>query len=272
MKRIFFTLLGIALSLQALCAQNIYQDDKVSVDKIESGSYKISYLDGPNNASMYVIEGKKKALVVDTGDKKDYDLVSYIKMCTNKPYTLVLTHTHGDHIMAIDQFPELYVNEKESMRAISSYKGTIKYIKDGDEFNLGGKKIQAIEITGHTDGGMVFCDYETGNCYCGDCFGTGQVWLQMNQSKTPISDYKKQVEKMLSLMKTKHIVHFYTGHFGQEECIYGINYLQDMATLAGNMLSGNYTSEHHNRSAATASTQMTSLRRATIVFNPDKVK
>lgn len=272
MKKILLTAVCILLAFNAVSAQNIYRDDKVTIDRIEAGSYKINYLDSPNNASMYVIEGNEKALVIDTGDKADYDLAGYVRMCTTKPYTLALTHTHGDHIMAIDQFPELYVNKKENLQALKSYKGSILFISDGFWFDLGGKKIQALEITGHTEGGMVFCDYATGNCYCGDCFGTGQVWLQMGNSETPISDYKGQVEKMLSYMSTKHIVHFYTGHFGQEECIYGINYIQDMATLAGNMLNGDYESVHHNRSAETANTRMASLRRAVIVFNPDKVK
>lgn len=272
MKRLIIT--AALLSLGALLsAQNIYQDQYVTIDKIEEGSYKISYLDEPNYSSMYVIEGKKKALLIDTGDKADLDLKRYVAMCTTKPYSVVLTHTHGDHLGAVGQFDEVYVNKKEEMRPLkSAFKGRIKNISDGQTFNLGGKKIQALEITGHTEGGMIFCDYQTGNCYTGDCFGTGQVWLQMGKSRTPISDYLGQVKKMLGYMAEKHIVHLYTGHFGQEECIYGINYIQDMATLAENMLKGNYTSAHHNRSAETSNTCMSSLRRATIVFNPDKVK
>jgi len=244
----------------------------VFIDKIESDSYKISYNDSPNYSSIFVVVGKKKALVIDAGDKSDYDLMSFVRKCTDKPVIFALTHTHGDHLGAINQFPEMYVNPKENMRAIANYKGKVIEMNDGYIFNLGGKKIQALEITGHTDGGMVFCDYQTGNCYCGDCFGTGQVWLQMNRSETVISDYLSQVEKMLGYVSERHITHFYTGHFGQEDCVFGVNYIQDMAQLARNMLSGDYKSEHHNRSAANSSTQMTSLRKATIVFDPSRVK
>ncbi len=272
MKRVVFSVLALILVLLPLKAQNIFNDGKVFIDKIEKGSYKISYNDGPNYSSVYVIEGSERALVIDAGDKADYDLLSLVGKCTDKPFVLALTHTHGDHLGAVAQFSELYVNPKESMQALSRYQGKILEMTDGYVFDLGGKFVQALEITGHTTGGMVFCDYQTGNCYCGDCFGTGQVWLQMNRSETVISDYLKEVEKMLGYVKDRHITHFYTGHFGQEDCVYGVNYIQDMALLARNMLKGDYTSVHHNRSAETANTQMTSLRRATIVFNPQRVK
>lgn len=272
MKKIASIFIALICTVPSFC-QTIYGDTKVVVDKIEKGTYKISYLDEPNYATIYVIEGTKHALVIDAGDKKDMNLKNLIKQCTDKPYTLVLTHTHGDHTMGIDQFPELYVNAKENQNQLqNSYKGKVNYMKDGMKFDLGDRIIQAFEITGHTDGGMIFADEMTGNCFVGDCFGTGQVWLQMNPSPTPISDYLSQVKKMLKLMETHHITHLYTGHFGQENCIYGLNYIQDMAYLAEDMLAGEFTSVHHDRSPDTAKTQMAKRNRAVIVFNPDKVK
>lgn len=272
MKRIYLLLLTLVCAFP-VCAQKLYQDTKVMVDQIEKGTFKISYLDEPNYATVYVIEGSKRALVIDAGDKKDIHLASLVELCTDKPYKLVLTHTHGDHIMAVDEFPELYVNPKENLKQLQgSYKGKINYMEDGQKFDLGGRVIQAFEISGHTDGGMIFADEETGNCYVGDCFGTGQVWLHFNPSATPISDYLAQTQKMLKLMETHHIVHLYTGHYGQEDCIYGLNYIQDMSNLAQDMLDGEYTSEHHDRSPATSKTQMARNHRAVIVFNPDKVK
>lgn len=272
MRKSTISFIALMIAFLPLRSQSIFNDGKVFIDRIEEGSYKISYNDGPNYSSVYVIEGAEKALVVDAGDKADYDLVSFVRKCTDKPFVLALTHTHGDHLGAVSQFPEMYVNPKESMQALARYQGRILEMTDGYVFDLGGKFVQALEIAGHTAGGMVFCDYETGNCYCGDCFGTGQVWLQMNRSETVISDYLAEVKKMLGYMSTRHITHLYTGHFGQEDCVFGVNYLQDMAELASKMLKGDYTSVHHNRSAESANTQMTTLRKATIVFNPQRVK
>lgn len=204
-----FLLLAVLAAVPAF-SQKIFEDDKVMIDKIEDGSYKISYLDAPNYAALYVIEGQQRALVIDTGDKKDVDVAALIRKCTDKPYVMALTHTHGDHTGAIDQFAELYVNAKENQRQLqNSYKGQVHFFEDGYQFDLGGRTVQAFEIT---------------------------------------------------------------GHYGQEDCIYGINYIQDMATLAQNMLDGHYQSVHHNRSAETSPTQMTQLRRAVIVFNPEKVR
>ncbi|MBQ3881382.1 MAG: MBL fold metallo-hydrolase [Bacteroidales bacterium] len=271
MKRIMLLSL-IALAGFSLSAQNIYHDEQVTVDKIEKGTYKINYRDAPNMSSMYVVVGKKKAVVIDAGDK-DYDLMSLVRKCTDKPVVLLLTHTHGDHLGAMNQFEELYVNEKENLSQIQrNFKGKVHYVKDGDVFKLGGKSIQALEIVGHTAGGMIYCDYDTGNCYSGDCFGTGQVWLQFGSFDNPISVYLSQVEKMIGYMSTRHITHIYTGHFGQEECMYGINYIQDMGELARKMLSGDFESEHHNRSAESSPVRMTTLRRATIVYHPDRVR
>ena len=109
--------------------------------------------------------------------------------------------------------------------------------------------------------GMHISPYEKGNIFNKDPYRERRLLL-----------HRGEINKMLGYMATRHITHIYTGHYGQEECNYGINYIQDMGTLAKMMLEGNFQSEHHNRSAESSPVRMTTLRRATIVYHPDRVR
>ena len=95
-----------------------------------------------SNESLYLIEGSKKALLIDAGTKiKDLDKI--VASITGKPVMLVATHVHPDHTgSAIDYFPELYINAADTVnipRMMPNYKGTVKYLKDGEVIDLGGR-------------------------------------------------------------------------------------------------------------------------------------
>ena len=58
---------------------------------------------------MFIILGKERALVVDTG--MGYcDFKAIIEQVTTLPYTVVLTHGHIDHAGGWGQFEEVYIH------------------------------------------------------------------------------------------------------------------------------------------------------------------
>ena len=65
---------------------------------------------GCNN--MYVLEGADRALVVDAG--MGYcNFREIVESLTQKPYDVVITHAHPDHIGMMRQFDRIYINETE---------------------------------------------------------------------------------------------------------------------------------------------------------------
>ena len=65
---------------------------------------------GCNN--MYVLEGTECSLVIDAG--MGYcNFRQIVEELTDKPYEVVITHAHPDHIGMMHQFPRIWINQKE---------------------------------------------------------------------------------------------------------------------------------------------------------------
>lgn len=65
---------------------------------------------GCNN--MYILEGRDRSLVIDAG--MGYcRFREIVEGLTDKPYDVVITHAHPDHIGMMRQFDRIYINEKE---------------------------------------------------------------------------------------------------------------------------------------------------------------
>ncbi len=188
-----------------------------------------------SNESLYLVEGSKKALLIDAGTKiKDLDKI--VASITGKPVMLVATHVHPDHTgSAIDYFPELYINAADTVnipRMMPNYKGTVKYLKDGEVIDLGGRKIDVLFTPAHTPGSTTFIDKKAGYGFSGDSFGSGNLLLTVD-----FSTLIATCQKTSAFMEKYGIKLFYPGHF------FGKNMetkqrVDDMITLSKDVLSG----------------------------------
>lgn len=188
-----------------------------------------------SNESLYLLEGSKKALLIDAGTKiKDLDKI--VASITSKPVMLVATHVHPDHTgSAIDYFPELYINAADTVnipRMMANYKGTVKYLKDGEVIDLGGRKIDVLFTPAHTPGSTTFIDKKAGYGFSGDSFGSGNLLLTVD-----FSTLIATCQKTSAFMEKYGVKLFYPGHF------FGKNMetkqrVDDMITLSKDVLSG----------------------------------
>lgn len=163
------------------------------------GVYEIDEFDC---ASIFVIEGEKKALVLDTGLGIG-DLKKLIETrITDKPYELALSHNHGDHIGGLAWFERAYISPADLEQSDMTVSPSLEFRKsfakmirersgkhysyteedirpwpkdpvfvpmeDGQEFDLGGRVVTAYSCPGHTPGEMVFIDSKTRTLFCGD--------------------------------------------------------------------------------------------------------
>ena len=86
---------------------------KPLIHEIDYKTWLINEL-GCNN--MYVLEGTERSLVVDAG--MGYcNFRQIVESLTDKPYDVVITHAHPDHIGMMHQFDRIWINEKEITEA-----------------------------------------------------------------------------------------------------------------------------------------------------------
>ena len=173
---------------------------KLPYYEIEPGIFDIDEFDC---VSVFVIVGAERALVIDTGTGIG-DLKWVIEnRITDKPYDVVISHAHGDHNGGAGFFDEVWVHGADmdwdvpgvtpTVEFRKDYAATItrregkhydydpdrdirpweknpvkKEMKDGQIFELGGRKVTALHCPGHTAGEMVFLDDRSRTLLLGD--------------------------------------------------------------------------------------------------------
>lgn len=171
---------------------------------IDKGVHQINEI----AVSEFLIEGKDKTLLIDAGCDI-FNLKKFVKSKTNKEIMVVNTHFHFDHSNGNHKWDTVYIGEKEmptfttkdcylklvddvssalyknnpKLRLLKPVfnkllvpkKGKTKYIplKDGEEIDLGGRKLIVKDFPGHTPGSITFLDPSRKNIFMGDACNMG---------------------------------------------------------------------------------------------------
>ncbi len=187
---------------------------------------KVWRIDEHGNDNLYLVEGTKQAMLIDTGLGAGR-LADFVKTLTTLPIVVVNTHGHGDHAGGNNFFPQAYahpaefdaikgMNNPEGRRAaaeryaksnpglelvsaeeagrLASSPATLLALKDGQTFDLGGRTLEVIEQPGHTPGEIVLLDKANRLLFGGDNNNT-LVWLWMPNS-TPLETYLVSLKKL----------------------------------------------------------------------------
>lgn len=194
--------------------------------------------------SLYLIEGSERAILLDAGTKiKDLDKI--VAGITSKPVTLIATHVHPDHTgEAINYFPEIYINAADMVNVaemMPDYKGEIKYLKDGEVIDLGGREIEVIFTPGHTPGSTTFMDRTAGYGFSGDAFGSGNLLLTTNFSTLLLS-----CQRISEYMEKHNIKKLYPGHYMGKN-VETPKRVADMLQMSKEILAGKIKGEKNDR-------------------------
>jgi hydroxyacylglutathione hydrolase len=247
----------------------VFKNAELSITKLESNMWVVETMD---NTTMYIIEGKEKAMLIDTGTKCE-KLDSIIKLITKKTLYVVVNHAHGDHDGNIRFFNEIYLHRADTVLLDKSYKGKVNFVKDGDKFDLGGTIIEVAHMPAHTPGSIVLLDKKAGNCYSGDAFGSGQAWLQLKPF-SPMKTYIHSCKKMEKLMENG-ISRIYCGHYPYPKKAFNKQYINDMLSLAEALVNGkvlNAIPHTQKVSIGCENPMMVTQGEATIVFDPEHIR
>lgn len=196
------------------------------VQEVAPKIYKINEY---NLSTMFVIVGSERALCIDCGTGVgDYKAVIE-RLVEGKPYDMVLSHGHVDHVGGREQFDKIYVGRRDKdivkeatlsyrkfyiiiMRYLMFFK-CIKFkdavmkkvekepelipICEGFTFDLGDRKIEVFETPGHTEGCLCFLSRSDRIMFSGDTFNP--LMLMFLAHATSIEEYRETQEKLLKI-------------------------------------------------------------------------
>lgn len=256
--------------------------------KINERVWRISdgYVD-----NIYLIEGKDSALLFDTG-LGPANLRDFVGRLTRLPLIVVNSHSHPDHSGGDYQFPKVYAHPKdfEMIRMFSSnhirklmqmtmvgirIPDSLKYpvtdtlypvnllpVVDGHIFDLGDRKLEVIEVPGHTPGSICLLDHKDKVLYTGDNDNT-LVWLQPRDAM-PLEIYLQSLKKI-----NNRAAEFTTLFPGHGESI-DTDFIKDQITCAEQIIAGNCVGKPYTSFAGNG--LVCAYGRAQIVYDPQKIK
>lgn len=180
--------------------------------KAEKISGSMTRIHGLTGELMYLVEGQKKAALIDAGIGFG-NLKQFVDTLTQLPVDLILTHAHLDHAGGACYFERVYLNEAEQA-VLKNHKdlSKIEYLhimlpdaivppediapvketgylplNDGDTFDLGGITLEMIKLPGHTPGSICVLNREERSILLGDaCNGFTFLFDSMCR---PLSEY-----------------------------------------------------------------------------------
>ena len=220
---------------------------------------------------MYLVVGKKKALLIDLSNNIKWtenaaeslrQLVA--ERSKGKELIVTFTHNHGDHIGMLHTYaddPEVKfaLPETDFSNLISKFpEAQCSYINDGHVFELGGMKVDVIEVPGHTNGSVVFSIQGSDIIFTGDAIGSGQgVWIFHEEG---FRQYSASVPRLIEWIENPangvnpESLRIYGGHYWQRAGLpeemngkeLGMPYLRDMKQLIDNIAAGTAMTEPAN--------------------------
>ena len=179
------------------------------VEEIAEGIYQFYE---QRNTSIYLVKGKEKACLIDTAYGLT-DLNELVRHYTDLPVTVVNTHGHIDHVFgnrwfehamihpadqalyqeAVDGFEKLvsrdWVREAYGQYLRDLDLSTVRFpvadsIREGHVIDLGEKRLEVIEVPGHTAGSIMLVDRDEKLCFAGDAI-IEHLWLFLKESLPP---------------------------------------------------------------------------------------
>jgi glyoxylase-like metal-dependent hydrolase (beta-lactamase superfamily II) len=225
--------------------------------KQEKVSEHITRIKTPFGVSMFLVQGDRKALLIDTGMGIG-DLKSFIEQTVTVPYEVVLTHGHCDHAGGASQFDEVYLNPADfalekwhasrEHRISDVFTGPFPVLEGITEnnfvpqrtapytpldpamsFHLGDCTVSFIEVPGHTQGCLVPLIKEDGVMIIGDALGENT--LMHFRESTTVQTYQRSIERLLEVQDDYSLLIRFHGAGASEHRI-----LQDMHDLCDEIM------------------------------------
>lgn len=196
----------------------------------------VTRIGGLGGELCYLVEGSEKALLID-GLTGVGSLKAFVRELTDLPVELVLTHGHVDHAGASFEYgvcrlhpadvgllydhgdPKIrfgFVSNRPEGAFMPKFEDVVPPcavktypLVDGDVIDLGGRKIEAIGVPGHTKGTLVFLDRDARVVFSGDACNVNTL-LCCGPYSTTVEEYRRSLEHFASFADAFDVL--YGGH------------------------------------------------------------
>ncbi len=161
--------------------------------KLNEDTWIINFMEGSQN--IYLLEGEERALLIDTGWGAG-NLREYVEKLTSKPVLVANTHGHLDHSGGNGEWESVMLLPGGEADLITCERLPFdisklpypnyerKIVKDGDAIDLGGRTIELLDISSHSNGSIAFLDRKNGYLFVGDELESTQVIMSPTE-ETP---------------------------------------------------------------------------------------
>jgi len=221
----------------------------------------------------YLIIGEDRAVLLDTGMGIS-SIKATVDELTDLPVTVVLSHTHHDHMGGMHEFDDLLVYDSPEAIEIATTGvdefGDLSYevaaedgvfnpdrplpegfspegfhvigkeptgtLKDGDVIDLGGRTLEVMATPGHTADGITLFDAENGLVFTGDAYYPADLYAYNEEAD--LSVYAQSMRSMADHAEELGIQWIYPGH---NETVKGISILGEVADDMDAILAGEAT-------------------------------
>lgn len=276
--------------------------------ELAPGIYEIDEYD---NASMYLLAGTERALLIDTGIGIG-NVREFAESLTNLPMEVFLTHNHRDHVGNAPLFERVHISEIDRhmgamLRPLTTKESRLQYarhtcsshpgkkypwseddmfdftaerepyivsIGDGFIFHLGGRNVICWHCPGHTPGSMVAIDSQTGYLFCGDACNH-EIGLGIR----PIEGMRHATveEAWIALKRIWAMdfdkTHIYNGHRDYRELgsPLDVEVFPEAMCVMEQILSGVYRSESKHIAKINADVEVVTINGMEIQFHRENV-
>jgi glyoxylase-like metal-dependent hydrolase (beta-lactamase superfamily II) len=203
-------------------------DDWYQVYEAADGVYSIVEPFQLQETISHLIVGEDRALLFDTGIGL-LSIKAVVERITSLPVIVLNSHTHYDHVGGNWEFSTVLAVDSDYTRAnmggfdnsrISgdflpeafckgapegSDPGSFytrpwkqsRYVEDGEELDLGGRKLEVLHVPGHTPDAVALLDADNRLLFTGDSWYDASLWLFARE--TNLKDYEASISRLATL-------------------------------------------------------------------------
>lgn len=261
---------------------------------IHQAGYGVWSIDEFGIDLMYLIEGKERALLFDTGVGIS-DIRGVIETLTALPYDVVNSHHHYDHVGGNYHFEEVFVHKaaipviekqnnpkfrrefllSQEARKEFTFEAGLRYdagkggscklkpLQEGQIFDLGGRKLEVLFTPGHTADSVCLLDHENRLLFSADTVVSTPTLIFKSFSEK-MAVYLDSLKKLRSRREEYELI--YPGHFLHP---IGSLYVDQLIRCAEQIMEGRLLNRAEENKMAGAPVYEHQYGRASILYTED---